>query len=277
VESPDKVGQAKKMPKSEVLATDPALPLLLIVEDSLPLTQVLNHYLSKYYRIVFAENGQKGLEKAQEQVPDMVICDLMMPEMDGFEFCAVLRANPYTSHIPVVILTAFTDEESRIKVLEAGANVVLTKPVNPGILRQQLKNLLQLRLQMHALVVQEQEAKNKAEHLESVYQQSELIFMEKMMDLIAARYDDPNFSVADIQRALNFSKSQLHRKLVSISGYPGSHFIREYRLKEAKKLLLADPNLSVADVAYQVGYTDPNYFSRAFSAEFGKSPSKIRE
>ncbi len=277
VESPDKADQAKRLSTSEVLATDPALPLLLIVEDNILLTQVLDHYLSKYYRIVFAENGQKGLEKAQEQVPDIVICDLMMPEMDGFDFCNFLRANPYTSHIPVVILTAITDEESRIKVLEAGANVVITKPVNPDVLRQQLKNLLQLRLQMHALVLHEQETKNKAEHSEPAFQQSELIVMEKMMDLIAARYDDPNFSVADIQRALNFSKSQLHRKLVSISGYPGSHFIREYRLKEAKKLLLTDPNLSVADIAYQVGYTDPNYFSRAFSAEFGKSPSKIRE
>jgi DNA-binding response OmpR family regulator len=259
----------------EALIQDTQQPRLLVIEDNILLTKMLAQDLVDQYRIEFAENGQIGLEKAQEQVPDIIICDLMMPGIDGFEFCEVLRSNHYTSHIPIVILTAFTDEESRIKALRAGANVVLTKPVNSETLQQQLESLLRLRLQMQALVLSGHNTSSSEGNLAPALQ-PEMIFIEKIMDVIASRYDDPTFSVTDIQRALNFSKSRLHRKLVSLTGNPASHFIRQYRLNEAKKLLLTDPNLTVADVAYQVGFTDPNYFSRAFSAEFGKSPSKIR-
>lgn len=260
---------------SEEREQPPELPVLLIVEDNVSIAKLMAGYVSGRFRVEFAVNGRAGLEKALEQVPDIVICDLRMPEMDGFAFCKTLRANMHTSHIPVIILTAFVDEADRLKALRAGANAWLTKPADPEVLRQQLDNFLQLRQQMHLHI--RQESQENPSVVSSPTFETERAFMQQLMAIIAKRYDDPDFSVADIQKAFNLSKSQLHRKLISISGHPANYFIRKYRLDEAKNLLRTYAHLTVAEVAYRVGFSDPNYFSRTFSAEFGQSPSAFRQ
>ncbi|MCK6690894.1 MAG: response regulator [Thermoanaerobaculia bacterium] len=253
--------------------TDAGWPLVLIIEDNIQIARILAGFIADHYNTVFAVNGRTGLEKALAEVPDIIICDLRMPEMDGIAFCKALRSNPQTSHIPVIILTAFTDETERIRAMRAGANAWLTKPVNPEVLRGQIDSFIRLREQLHLQILQPAQVPAPPTVPEF---EKEKQFLQQMLALIAKRYNDPDFSVTELQQSLNLSKSQLHRKLLSISGKPAIWFIRKYRLDEAKKLLLTRRHLSVSEVAYRVGFSDPNYFSRAFSAEFGQSPSALR-
>lgn len=267
-------GWPKAVPLGESYPVHAEHPLLLIIEDNIHLSKLVASYVSDHYRVEFAVNGRAGLEKTLDQVPDVVICDLRMPEMDGFEYCKSIRANKHTSHIPVIILTAFVDEADRLKALQAGVNAWLSKPVNPEILRQQLDTLLDFRRQMRRQILKGEQ--DTVPQIPAPVFEMEKAFLDQVMGIIAKKYDDPAFTVTDIQRALNLSKSQLHRKLLSVSGHPANYFIRRYRLEEAKKLLIARAHLTVAEVAYRVGFSDPNYFSRVFSAEFGKSPSAFR-
>ncbi len=251
-------------------------PVLLIVEDNVAIARLLAGYVSDLYIVSFAANGRAGLEKAVRQVPDLVLCDLRMPEMNGLEFCRALRTNLQTSHIPVIVLTAYTDESDRLEALRAGASLCLTKPVGADILRQQIHNLLQMRREMQVQVMQNYGA-GTSPGQPNALPEKEKSFMQQIMDIIAREYHRSTFTVTDIQRTLNLSKSQLHRKLVSVSGFSANHFIRKYRLNESKKILLAHPDMTVAEVAYKVGFSDPNYFSRAFSIEYGKTPSAFRQ
>lgn len=265
-------------PKAGVLPVQlsyPEQPQVLIVEDNVEIAKIIAGYLSPDFGVDFAADGRLGLEKAVGQLPDIILCDLRMPEMDGIAFCRALRANPQTSHIPVVMLTAFIDEAIQLQAMEAGASAWLTKPVHPEVLRRQLNSFLQLRKQLQVQLlqgIQEPAHPPAASELGS-----EEALVRQMMAVIAERFNDPQFSVPDLQQALSMSKSQLHRKLLSNTGRPAIWFIRRYRLDEAKKLLQTNRDITVAEVAYRVGFTDPNYFSRAFSTEFGQSPSAFRE
>lgn len=265
-------------PKAGVLPVQlsyPEQPQVLILEDNMEIAKIVASYLSPDFGVDFAGDGRLGLEKAVEQLPDVILCDLRMPEMDGIAFCRALRANPQTSYIPVVILTAFTDEAVQLQAMQAGASAWLTKPVHPELLRRQLNSFLQLRKQLQVQLLQGiQEPAHPPAASESG---SEEALVRQMMAVIAERFNDPQFSVPDLQQALSMSKSQLHRKLLSNTGRPAIWFIRRYRLDEAKKLLQTNRDITVAEVAYRVGFTDPNYFSRAFSTEFGQSPSAFRE
>lgn len=264
--------KAAQMPDDNLAVSD--RPLVLIIEDNIHIARILAGFVADHYNTAFAVNGRTGLDQALAKVPDIILCDLRMPEMDGIAFCKVLRSNPQTSHIPVIVLTAFTDETERVRAMQAGANAWLTKPVNPEVLRRQIENFMHLREQLQLQILQPVQvpAPPPVPGFER-----EKVFLQQMLAVIAKRYDNPEFTVAELQQALNMSKSQLHRKLLSISGRPAIWFIRKYRLDEAKKLLLTSRGLSVAEVAYRVGFSDPNYFSRAFSAEFGQSPTTLRE
>lgn len=254
----------------------PDQPHVLIIEDNLQIAKLVAGYLASDFKVDFAANGRLGFRQTLEQLPDIVLCDLRMPEMDGIAFCQALRANRQTSHIPVVILTAFTDEADCLRAMQAGANAWLTKPVNPEVLRRQLNSFLQLRRQLQENILQNlQEPAGLSTASPDFGKEQE--FVQQMMAVIAKRFDDPEFSVAQLQQELNLSKSQLHRKLLSVTGHPAIWFIRKYRLEAAKKLLQTHKHLGVAEVAYRVGFTDPNYFSRVFTIEFGKSPSAYRE
>lgn len=264
-------------PKAGVLPVQlsyPEQPQVLIVEDNVEIAKIIAGYLSPDFNVDFAGNGRQGLEKAVEQLPDIVLCDLRMPEIDGIAFCRTLRANPQTSHIPVVMLTAFIDEAIQLQAMEAGASAWLTKPVHPEVLRRQLNSFLQLRRQLQQRILQSVEAPGPP--AAAPEWEKEQQFVRQVMAVIANRFDDPDFSVSELQQALNLSKSQLHRKLLSLTGHPAIWFIRKYRLEEARKLLRSQRHLTVAEIAYRVGFTDPNYFSRAFSAEFGQKPSAVR-
>lgn len=247
------------------------LPRLLIVEDNPDVMEYLITCLDEDYQLLLAYDGQKGLEKALAETPDLIISDVMMPRMDGFTMCNQLKTDQRTSHIPIILLTAKADADSRITGLERGANAYLAKPFDQRELKAQLKNLFALQ--------QSQQARySNLENLEpsqDIEVKQEDAFVLKIKELILANLDDPNFDLNAVSKALFLSRSQLGRKVKALTGKSAGVFIRSLRLKEARKRLLTTA-LTVSEIAYEVGFTSHAYFTQSYTAEFNESPSDTR-
>jgi signal transduction histidine kinase/AraC-like DNA-binding protein len=246
---------------------------VLVVEDNYEMMVFLQGILSPRYQVLSASGGEDGWRLALDRVPDLVVTDVMMPPgIDGFELCRRIKNNPVTSHIPVIMLTALATESGKIQGLQQGANVYLPKPFNQEILLLHMANLIEMRTrfqqQIQPALFFDQPAPAAA--------REEELFIQKVRHIIQAGYADSQFGVDALATALHMSKSQFHRKITALSGSAPGHLIRQYRLERGKNLLLGRPELSVAEVAYAVGFSDPNYFSHAFSSEFGKSPRVFR-
>ena len=246
---------------------------LLIVEDNPDVVRYLQSILSKNYRLDVAANGRKGIEKALKTVPDIIISDVMMPEVDGFELCATLKKDERTSHIPIILLTAKADATSRIEGLECGADAYLAKPFDKEELLVRLRKMVELRKRL-------QERYRNASALpaapETKEQQIEDAFMKKVRDILDAHIGDENFGIPDLCKALGMSRAQLYRKLHALTDQPIGHYLRSLRLHKAKDLLVTT-KLLVSEIAYEVGFRDPSYFTRAFTEEFGENPSEVRK
>ncbi|MDF1695127.1 MAG: ATP-binding protein [Saprospiraceae bacterium] len=253
-----------------------SIPLILLVEDNKDVAAYIASCLPNDYRLVIAEDGQEGLEIAIELVPDLVISDVMMPRMDGFEFCKQLKSDERIGHIPVIILTARVDLESKIEGLELGANAYLPKPFERQELLLTINNLFSLRDKLH-IHYQNIGGVNKQVDAEEEINETkpEDVFVLKVRSLIEAQIDDFDLSVARMAKDLYLSQSQLGRKLDALTGMSPSRFIRIIRLKKAKELLQNEA-LSIREVSYDIGISDPSYFSRVFKKEFGLSPAEWR-
>lgn len=253
------------------LSPGEGLPTLLIVEDSPDIITYLRTCLEGQYRILTATNGLLGLEKAIEEVPDLIISDVMMPEMDGFELCETLKNDERTSHIPIILLTARVDAESRLKGLGRGADAYLGKPFNLAELRLQLANLNNLQLKLRARyqnLAPPQSTKDPALQMEDQ-------FLIKARRAVHDHLDDSDFSVEGLCRIMMISRTQLHNKLKALTGRSATSFIRMLRLERARELLRST-DMNVSEIAYEAGFNDPNYFSRCYQYEFGKPPSEDR-
>ncbi|MBK7872189.1 MAG: response regulator [Saprospiraceae bacterium] len=257
---------------SHLEASEKELPSLLIVEDNPDIVQYLKSCLEGLYHLDIASDGQAGIDKAIEQVPDIIISDVMMPVKDGFELCETLKNDERTSHIPIILLTAKADDESRIKGLKRGADAYLAKPFNKQELIVWLEKLLELRQRL-------QERYNALEEnalLKDVATQQEDEFIQKVRQAVEKNIDDEDFGILQLCRAVNLSRAQLHNKIKALTGKSTSHYIRAIRLRKAKDLL-KNPNLNISQVAYEVGFHDPKYFSKTFAEEFGILPGEMRK
>jgi len=255
---------------------------LLIIEDNPDVVEYLAACLGPCYQLDFAYNGQSGIEKAIETVPDLIISDVMMPKKDGFEVVETLKLDERTSHIPIVLLTARADVESRIAGLRRGADAYLAKPFVEEELLVVAGNLLETRRKLQEKyrntgfgtqpaepgITEVQEPKSVFDH--------EDVFLKKTIALIDANLDDAEFGNAELSRKMLMSESQLHRKIKALTDQSLSVFIRSVRLRRGKALL-QNSDLTIWEVAYAVGFTDPAYFSRTFSAEFGIAPTAVRK
>lgn len=246
-------------------------PIVLVVEDNYEMAQFIHRCLAGDFRLLHASNGAEGLEKALAEVPDIIVTDVMMPEMDGFEFCAALKINPVTNHIPVVMLTARADDSDRISGLRGGADAYITKPFSREILLLHLRNFIALRNRMQAKLRTESGANGGAEDA------PEDAFSRKVYEILAIHFSEPEFGVENIASLFNMSVSQFHRKVSALLGYAPGEMIRKYRLEQARKMLVHSSLLSISEIAYSAGFRDPNYFSQAFSRSFGMSPSQFRQ
>ncbi len=259
-------------PEKEKIAAED-LPLALIVEDNVDIAQYLQICLEGSYRMHFARNGQEGIDQALEQVPDIIVSDVMMPEKNGFELCETLNEDIRTSHIPIILLTAKSDVDSRIAGLKKGADDYLAKPFHEEELLIRMKNLLDIRLKLQKRY---QNLFDQAPMIEEPEVSKEDEFMLKFKEIIEPQLSDPDFDSEKLTQALFMSRSHLSRKIKALTGRSLGIYIRSLRLQKARHLLLTS-DLSIKEIGYEVGLYNPTYFSRTYQEEFGESPSKTRE
>lgn len=244
-------------------------PLLLIVEDNIELRSYLVCYFYAFYDVVDAENGKSGLQIAQSQLPDIIISDIMMDELDGFEFCRAIKSDAKTSHIPLILMTAKTPVENEIEGFETGADDYITKPFNLSALSARVKNLLLLRNRL--------KEKYRREMLLSPHENVPISVDEKMlkrlMQFIEENLTTSLLSVEEICNGIGISKSNLYRKLKDLTGLTLFEIIKEIRLKRAKQLLV-EGKFSVNEITHLVGFADVGYFRKCFRAEFSMSPTQ---
>lgn len=252
-------------------------PQILIIEDNPDVVEYLKSCLESAYQIAVAYNGKTGTEKALEDIPDFIISDVMMPEMDGYQVCDRLKNDERTSHIPIILLTAKADAASRLTGLRRGADAYMAKPFSPEELSLQISTLLENRRRMAAHF-------SRALKMDSTLQapeaplpdsiQFEDVFIKKVNDIIADHYTDDEFALPQLCLEIGMSRSQLFRKIKAVADTSPSDMIRSFRLRKAKALL-EHGDVTVAEATYQVGFRDPSYFSKLFQEEFGVQPSAI--
>ena len=253
-------------------------PTILIVEDNLDIIQYLKTCLQGDYQLEVARNGIAGLNLAIKKTPDLIISDVMMPQKNGFELCHSLKNDVRTSHIPIILLTAKADMESKLIGLEAGADAYLYKPFSEEELKLRIYKLISMRnhLKKHYTQLVGVIKAQGSEGLVGVAPSSkEEQFLGEVKGILQKHYDDPSFKVKQLCSKMNMSYSQFHRKLTALTGYSGNHFIRLFRMQKAIHLL-QDIDCPIYAVAYDCGFSDPEYFSRLFKKEYGVNPSEWR-
>jgi two-component system, sensor histidine kinase ChiS len=245
--------------------------IILIVEDNPDVRNYIRELLEKDYQVIEASDGEEGESIAKDEIPDLIITDVMMPEMDGFQFSKKIRNNEKTSHIPLVMLTAKAGFEDKIEGLESGIDAYMTKPFKAKELKVQVKNLLKqrelLRERFRKLTV------IKPSEVSAI--SADQVFLQKTILKIENHFGDFQFSVEQLAEHLNMSISQLNRKLNALIGQPGGQLMRSLRLQRAADLLKQNSE-SISVICYNLGFNDHAYFSRAFKKQFGCSPSEYK-
>jgi DNA-binding response OmpR family regulator len=242
---------------------------ILYIEDNKDLLDFVSHKLSTEYTF-YTSDGTNAIERALELIPDIIICDLNLPEKDGFQICEILKKDLRTSHIPIIILTASDDQNSYLKALESGADIFLTKPFNLKVLSQSIKGLLFNREKLRFYYT------NNILNIEDGgFGISEQDFLRKLNELIEKNLDNSAYTVEDLARSLSISRVQLYRKVKAILGISVSDHINNIRLEKSKELL-KNSNHNISEIAYAVGFSSPNYFSTSFKNKFGVSPKEYK-
>lgn len=241
-------------------------PTILVIDDNADIRSYIRILLGQDYQVEEATNGQEGLNKALQLMPDAVVCDVMMPVMDGWECCRRLKDEWQTSHIPVMMLTACTLNEQRIAGFDCGADSYIAKPFSPDMFRSRLRNLVLNRQRLRAFFG------DKASIAKADVSELDKGFAERFKDLISKRMHESELSVEDLAADMGLGRSQLYRKVKALTGYSPVELVRVARLKRAAELLKRTEK-TVAEVAYDVGFSSPGYLTKCFRDYFGESPT----
>jgi signal transduction histidine kinase/DNA-binding response OmpR family regulator/ligand-binding sensor domain-containing protein len=244
-------------------------PTLLIVEDNPDVQTYLGKELGKEYSLIQEYDGKRGLAAAVKYIPDIIVSDIMMPEMDGTEFCKALKSDENTNHIPLIFLTAKGSDENQIEGYNLGAEAYVLKPFNVDILNAQIKSVLENRL----ILQNRLGGIKKIEQLQQEVPDQDNEFLEKVIEKITIHIEDTDFNSDELAQALGISQRQLYRKLKGISGSTVHEFITKVKMNMAEELL-KNSDLSISQIAYKLGFSEPSNFSRTFSKHFGCSPSQ---
>lgn len=278
-ESPE---QETLIQKEEEYFPDNSKECMLLVEDNTELRSFLKTIFIKHFNIIEATNGKEGLQKAKEQSPDIIISDVMMPEMDGLEMMKELRADMDTSHITVILLTAKSNIESKIEGLELGADDYITKPFSASYLKARIFNLQEQRRKLQALycatimsTTQEKEDPNNNLHVPTLSANDQK-FMDQLMGLMEEYMDNGELMVEELASRLGMSRSVFFKKLKTLIGLSPIEFIKEVRMKRAAELIEEGGN-NMAQISYMVGFNDPHYFSKCFKQVFSMTPTEYKE
>lgn len=245
--------------------------LILIVDDYADVRKYIRRKIENTYAVAEASNGEEGLELARAHVPDLVVSDVMMPGMDGFELCEKLKTDNLTSHIPVILLTAKAEDSDKMTGLSTGADAYLTKPFNSQELNIRIRNLIELRKKLRAKFSDKLVVKPSEITVTSMDRE----FMKTLLSIVEDHISDAKFSVTELGSAMNMSVSQLNRKLKAIIDQSPQKFIRSIRMQRALEMLKKNSG-NISEISWEVGFEDPGYFSRVFKSHFGYSPSDVK-
>lgn len=248
---------------------DKNLPRLLIVEDSRELMTFLSNELRPSYQILQASNGKEALEILKETEPDIIVSDIMMPEMDGRVFCSHIKNNIETCHIPIILVTALTSSDYKIEGYELGADGYIEKPFDLRILKSKISNLLNSHKVLKEKFIKQEDTSEQINYKNELDQE----FIQKCMDIINQNMDNPSFSVEEFSKQLFMSRPVLYRKLKALTDQSPQDFVKIVRLKKSVELIKEGKH-SISEIAYQTGFSDPKYFSTSFKKFYGVSPSK---
>jgi two-component system, cell cycle response regulator len=243
-------------------------PVILLVDDNEEILEFIEHELNEKYAVIKAMNGKEALDVLRDEVVQLVICDIMMPVMDGFELCKIIKTNFDYSHIPVILLTAKNTLQSKIEGLETGADAYIEKPFSPEYLQVQIANLLANRSK-----IKEYFASSPLVHIKSIaYSKADELFLEKLNEVIYANLEDTELDVEKLAKLVNMSRPTLYRKIKSISDLTPNELINITRLKRAAELLV-EGNYKIYEVADMAGYGSQTNFGRNFLKQFGMTPT----
>ena len=248
-------------------------PLVLIVEDNRDIVLYLKSLLVDRYKVITARNGEEGLDAAEKSIPDLVITDLMMPVKDGYQFVCEMKKNMLLNHIPVIMLTAKTSEEDRIKGLRCGVEAYIRKPFQQEELLIRIENIFENRRilkEKYMSAITRNGSENKLDN------DANLKFLQTITNIIQSEIDNPELNSTFLADKMALSISQLSRKINGITGYSTISYVLQLKLNKAKKML-ADDNISITEVSDACGFYDVSYFSRVFKKEFGISPSHFQK
>lgn len=246
--------------------------IILVVEDNDDIRRFVSLTLNSDYRVFEANNGSTGWEMAKELIPDLIITDIMMPGMDGYQLTKQVKKHEHTSHIPIVMLTARAGEDSRIEGLQVGADAYIPKPFSGKELQAQIQNLIAQRQ-----MLKQKFSRNMLMRPNEVKEPSmEEKFLLKVRAVVEKHMADENFSVEQLADEVGLSRAQLHRKLIALTGVSASRYVRNFRLEHAMDLLKKNVG-TVSEIAYRVGFASPAYFTKCFTEDFGMPPSQVRK
>ena len=277
-----------------ILESEPK-PLVLVIDDNADLRQYMQMLLGEHYRVITAGDGLTGVGKAMRTVPDVIVCDMMMPVMDGIECCRRLKQEVNTSHIPILMLTANAMDEHRIEGLtEGGADAYMSKPFNADVLRAQLRSLVNNHNRVRDFFgssgiitpsnsgplrtpqnpSNSSNLSNPSEPLRTPSSSLDDKFLVKMKEIIERSFSDSDFGVEQLGDMMGMSRAQLYRKTKALTNYSPVELIRNMRLKRAQQML-AQGDGTIAQVAYSVGFTAPSYFTKCYKDFFGEMPNEL--
>jgi len=252
---------------------DGELRTMLIVEDNDELLQILTSLFTGLYRVVVARNGKEGLQMAMDEKPDIVLSDIMMPEMTGTEMCVRIKNNFDLCHIPVVLLTALTTSDQSIEGLQRGADDYIGKPFNAKVLVARCNNLVRNRIILQKKFTRQQ----NFETMELANNPIDQRFLDTVSQIISDNIDNMEFDMNLLAKELGLSRSSLFAKFKALTGMTPNDFVLNYKLKRAAQMLKSNPDMQIAEISDQLGFGSPRYFSRCFKAQFNITPADYRK
>ncbi|MEY4106460.1 MAG: hypothetical protein RL181_802 [Bacteroidota bacterium] len=257
------------------------LPLLLIVEDNPMLVSVLKLTLQPHFRLLIARDGKEGAELATREIPDLILSDIVMPEMDGLEMIQLLKNQPLTAHIPIVALSAKNEAQDRLQGQAIGADAYIGKPFSAPELLFTLQNLHQLQSRWKERYAHFAQGSDPSAQTPTPLSEPNLsasdAFMRSLYEVFEAHYPSDTFDIAQLCRVLHISKAQLYRKLSAVSDQGAMELLRDFRLQKALELLENNPGLNTSEVAFKVGFKERTYFSTLFKKKFHIAPSEVKK
>lgn len=259
---------------------DSGKPLLLVIDDNEDIRRMVGELLKDEYTMIFASNGKDGVRLAAKYVPDLIICDVMMPVMDGLECCRRIKEEMSTSHIPVLLLTACSMDEQRAQGYESGADGYVAKPFNTAVLKSRCRNLIENRKRIKDLWAASRAlplapaAQPSAQKPASLDVENE--FYARFLEIVSSEMGNPELNVDNLASRMGLGRSQFYRKIKALTNYTPVELLRNLRLKRSRDLLTTTQK-SISEIAYEVGFSTPAYFTRCYKEAYGETPSELRE